>query len=75
MIIGGIIAGVLLVLVYFVSKFFVSTQRERCSLAALFSGATCLTTSGFLVNSVLGYFAAGIVLTIFSFLLGYETGE
>lgn len=75
MVLGGIIAGLLSVLIYFVSKFLVSTQRERCSLSALFAGATCVTTSGFLVNAVLGYFALGAILIIFSFLLGYETGE
>ena len=75
MVLGGVLAALLAVTTYFVSKFLVSTQRERVSLAALAAGATCISTSGFLVSPTLGYFALGFISVVFAILLGYEIGE
>jgi hypothetical protein len=75
MVLGGVLAALLAVSTYFIGKFLVSTRRERVSLAALSAGGTCVSTSGFLVNPALGYFAIGALSVVFAILLGYEAGE
>ena len=75
MVLGGVLAALLAVITYFISKFLVSTRRERVSLAVLSAGGACVATSGFLVNLALGYFAVGALSVAFAILLGYETGE
>lgn len=75
MVLGGVIAALLAVITYFAGKFLVSTRRERVSLSALFAGGACISTSGFLVDPALGYFAVGFVSVAFAILLGYEAGE
>ena len=75
MVLGGVLAGVTAVVVYFVAKFLVSTQRERLALSALLSGGVCVATSGFLISVTLGYFAVGVLLVLVAVLLGYETGQ
>lgn len=74
MVLGGVLATVLAVSTYFISKFLVSTRRERVSLSAFSAGAACVSTSGFLVDPALGYLAIGAVSVAFAILLGYEAG-
>jgi len=75
MVLGGVLATILAVSTYFVSKFLVSTRRERVSLSAFSAGAVCVSTSGFLVDPALGYLAIGALSVAFAILLGYEAGE
>lgn len=75
MLLGGILAGFLTVAVYFASKLLVATQREQISMAAMFGGGTCISTSGFLVSPELGFLAVGVLAVVFAVLLGYEAGE
>jgi len=75
MVVGGIVASVLAIAVYFGSKFIVDSYRERVSTAVLVSGASCITTAGFIVGPEFGYFALGFLLIVLSLLLGYEAGE
>ncbi len=75
MVLGGVLAALLAVSTYFVSKYLVSTRREKVSLAVLSAGGVCVSTSGFLVDPALGYFATGALFVAFAILLGYEAGE
>lgn len=74
MVYGGIVAVLLAVATYFVGKFLVSTQRERLALSAFLGGAVCISTSGFLFSTPIGYLAVGLLSLLFSILLGYEAG-
>jgi hypothetical protein len=75
MLLGGILAGSLTVVVFFVSKLLVATKREQISMALLFGGAACITTAGFLYSPEAGFFAAGFQAVMVSLILGYEAGE
>lgn len=72
MVLGVVIAGVLAVAVFFVSKFVVFSDRERISASAFVSGTTCLATGGFLVSEEVGFFVTGALLVLLSLLLAYE---
>ena len=52
-----------------------NTQRERIAASAIISGAVCISTAGFLVDSALGFLAVGLNLVAISLLLGYEQSE
>jgi|APGre2960657444_1045066.scaffolds.fasta_scaffold04110_3 hypothetical protein len=75
MITGAVIAGFLALAVYFASKLLINTQRERIAASAIVSGAVCISTAGFLVDSALGFLAVGLNLVAISLLLGYEQSE
>ena len=75
MLLGGILAGLLTLIIFFVSKLLVATTREQISMALLFGGATCVATAGFLVSPTLGFLAVGIQSVLIALLLGYEAGE
>lgn len=75
MVIGGVLAGLVSVIVYFAAKALVSTQRDRLALSALWGGGVCISTSGFLVSAPLGYLAVGLISVFFSILLAYQSGE
>lgn len=75
MVLGGVLATIFAIGTYFVGKFLVATRRERVSLSALSAGGVCMSTSGFLVDPALGYFAIGALSVAFAILLGYEAGE
>jgi hypothetical protein len=75
MLLGGILAGLLTVAVYFASKMLVATQRERISIGLFFGGAACISTAGFLVSPELGFLAVGLLALLFAVALGYEAGE
>lgn len=75
MLLGGILAGLVTVAIYFASKLLVATQREQISIGLFFGGATCIATAGFLVNPELGFLATGLLALLFAVALGYEAGE
>lgn len=75
MFLGAILAVVLSLIVLIASRWLSSSIRERISLSFLFGGATCLVTSGFMVDEALGYLAAGVFAIGFALLVGYEGGE
>jgi hypothetical protein len=75
MLLGGILAGSLTIVIYFVSKLFVATKREQVSMSLFFGGATCISTAGFLSSPELGFFAAGLQAVMIALILGYEAGE
>lgn len=75
MLLGGILAGLVAASVFFASRWLSSSIRERISLSSLASGATCVSTAGFLVNAALGFLATGALIVLFGILLGYESGE
>jgi predicted permease len=72
MVLGAIIAAVLAIAVFFVSKFVVFSDRERVSMSALFAGGTCISTGGFIISPEVGFIATGTLLIFFSLLLAYE---
>jgi hypothetical protein len=74
MIVGAVLAGVLAVAVYFLTKLLMFIERERIASAALVASTVCLSTAGFLVNEALGIFAVGACLAVLALLLGYDNG-
>ena len=74
MVVGAVLAGVLAVAVYFLTKWLMFIERERISASALVAGTTCLATAGFLVSDALGFLSVGLCLAALGLLLGYEGG-
>lgn len=72
MVVGAVIAGVMAVSVFFLSKFFIFSDRERVSTSLLSAGATCVSTGGFLVGPETGFAVTGAMLILFGVLLGFE---
>ena len=72
MVVGAILAGVLAVAVYFLTKYLMFIERERISAAALVGSTVCLSTAGFMVDRALGIFAVGACLAVLALLLGYD---
>jgi len=74
MIVGAILAVVLAIAVYFLTKQLMFIERERISAAALVAGTTCISTAGFLIGNSVGFLALGLCLAALGLLLGYEGG-
>lgn len=74
MVVGAVLAGVLAVAVYFLTKQLMFIERERISAAALVASTTCLATAGFLVSNAVGFLAVGLCLAALGLLLGYDNG-
>jgi hypothetical protein len=73
MVVGAVLAGVLAVAVYFITRALLFVERERISAAALVASTVCFSTSGFLVNEALGFLALGACLAALAILLGFES--
>jgi uncharacterized membrane protein YkgB len=71
--VGAILAGLLAVTVFFVTKQFLFLTRERLSASALVASTVCLSTSGFLISETLGFLALGICLAVIAVGLGFES--
>lgn len=72
---GGIIAAVLAVSIFFGTRFLPMLQRERVSSAFLGAGSALAATGGFYISTAVGYFVVGGLVLALGLLFGFDGGR